>query len=532
MTFSPIVLPQYDTKNSASGTGVTYTGTSASNNGYLAVNLDITSTKNTVPSGILIQISVDNVNFVNYFVDTYFTNTTYQKTINITGKYYKLSVTFASSANYTIYTYLNTNFDQAVNNGIYVAPSVDAHYDAFGKLRVSNPFTLIDLKFPPSNTGDVDYLKNNLQMLYNNTTGGTTAYGNSQAVLTQTGAGTSTSQSRKYCIYQPGKSLLCLASFVFNKSTSTSTSLDYALRVGYFDDYNGVFLQYNKSDTTVAFVLRSNIIGTFSQANDTVYNQAVWNVDRLDGTGNTGILVDFEKAQLLVIDLEWLSVGRLRFGFMVFGKVVYCHKINNLNELSGPYMYTANLPIRYQVVNNTTGTAVLTQICSTVISEGGYRPSVNLFSIASPRQTILPTNEYSVLVLTGNQNYYHNEVVIRSVSIYVSTSDTIKYRVRLYLPEDSPGTFSYTDVATTSVVEYATPNSITVAGSSTVLDQGYVLSKSSIVSTENVSDVIINNNSITSSINNGTIGWIVLTLQSVSVSGSYDAAVSFNWSEF
>lgn len=528
MTFSPIVLPQYDSKNSGSGTGTTFTGTSASNNGYLALNLDITSSQNTIPSGISIQVSVDNITFSNYFVDTYFKNTTYQKTINLTGKFYRLSVTFVSSSTYTIYTFLNTNFDQAANNGIYLAPSVDAHYDAFGKLRVSNPFTLIDLKFPPLNTGDPDYLKNNLQMIYTTTGGGTAAYGNSQAVLTQTGIGTSTSQSRKYCIYQPGKSLLCVASFVFNTSTST----DYASRVGYFDDYNGAFLQYNKSDNTVGFVLRSNTIGTASPVNGTLYTQPNWNVDRLDGTGNTGILVDFTKAQLLVIDLEWLSVGRVRFGFMVFGKIVYCHKINNLNELSGPYMYTANLPIRYQVVNNTTGTAVLTQICSTVISEGGYRPSGNLFSIGSPKQTIPNTNEYSALVLTGNQNYYHNEVVVRSLSIYISTTDTIKYRVRLYLPEDSPGTFSYTTIGTTSVVKYATPNTVTVAGSSTILDQGYALSNSTIIVNQNISDVIINNNSVTSNINNTVIGWIVLTLQSVSASGSYDASVSFNWTEF
>jgi hypothetical protein len=335
-----------------------------------------------------------------------------------------------------------------------------------------------------------------------------------------------------------------LASFVLNTSTSTST--DYALRVGYFDDYNGVFLQYAKSGGTgtISFVVRSNTIGAGSVNNGTVYSQTSWNIDKLDGTGNSGILLDFTKAQLLVIDLEWLSVGRIRCGFMCFGKIVYCHQITNMNSLTGPYMYTANLPVRYQVVNNVGGgTAILTKICATVISEGGYRPSGNIFSQNTGKLSVPNTNEYSVLFLTGNKNttlnsnYYHNEVVLRSLSIYCATSsDVLQYRIRLYLPGDSPGgpaSSSYAAVASTSVIQYATSAStVTTAGNSIILDQGYVTATAIVNVLENVSDYILNNNSITSSIDNSQIGYIVVTLQSLSNTGTFDVYVSLNWAEF
>ena len=374
----------------------------------------------------------------------------------------------------------------------------------------------------------------------NNTATATLLYQNSQAVFTQTGAGTITSQSRKYCIYQPGKSLLCLASFVLNTSTSSSTN--YNLRVGYFDDYNGIFLQYTKSTSTISFVVRSGLIG--GTPTDTSYSQSLWNIDKLDGTGNSGISLDFTKAQLLVIDLEWLSVGRVRCGFMCFGKIVYCHQITNVNSLTGPYMYTANLPVRYQVVNNTTGTAILTKICATVVSEGGYRPSGNIFSVSTRKLTSIPnTNEYSVLFLTGNKNptlnsnYYHNEVILRSLSIYCATSsDVLQYRIRLYLPGDSPGgpaSSSYASVASTSVIQYYdASNNTTIAGNSIILDQGYVTATAIVNVLENVSDYILNNNSITSSIDNSQIGYIVVTLQSLSNTGTFDVYVSLNWAEF
>jgi hypothetical protein len=552
MTFIPSVLSKYDSNNSGTGTTTSFVGTSTAITGYLSININIDASNNSVPNGIIVYTSTDNSTFTTFFTDTYFANTNYQKTVNLTCKYYKLSVDFGGvSTTYTIVTYLNTDFNQDGDNGVYLPAKVEAHYDAFGKLRVSNPYTLIDLKYPPLNSSSTpspgpsaDYLKNNLQMICDpsgNTGGANATYQNSQAVFTQTGSGTITSQSRKYAIYQPGKSLLCLASFVLNTSTSTSSS--YALRVGYFDNYNGVFLQYTKSTSTISFVVRSGLIG--GTPTDTSYNQVAWNIDKLDGTGNSGILLDFfTKAQLLVIDLEWLSVGRVRCGFMCFGKIVYCHQITNVNSLTGPYMYTANLPVRYQVVNNTTGTAVLTKICATVISEGGYRPSGNIFSVSTRKLTSIPVAaEYSVLFLTGNKNttlnsnYYHNEVVLRSLSIYCATSaDVLQYRIRLYLPGDSPGgpaSSSYAAVASTSVIQYYdASNNTTIAGNSIILDQGYVTATAIVNVLENVSDYILNNNSITSSIDNSQIGYIVVTLQSLSNTGNFDVYVSLNWAEF
>ena len=101
--------------------------------------------------------------------------------------------------------------------------------------------------------------------------------------------------------------------------------------------------------------------------------QASWNLNPLDGS-NGGITLDITKAQIFVMDLEWLGVGRVRVGFVIDGQIIYTHQFLHANVISSVYMTTANLPIRYE--NRNFGaqggiTSGFKQICSTLISEGG-----------------------------------------------------------------------------------------------------------------------------------------------------------------
>ena len=81
------------------------------------------------------------------------------------------------------------------------------------------------------------------------------------------------------------------------------------------------------------------------------------------------------------MDFEWLGVGSVRVGFVIDGQPVICHTFNNANNLTTVYMTTAILPVRYEVTNTgaVAAAATLKQICSTVISEGGYEKKVATF---------------------------------------------------------------------------------------------------------------------------------------------------------
>lgn len=232
--------------------------------------------------------------------------------------------------------------------------------DAFGRMRVSEPYTLFD--------SQNRYAADNQFDVATTGTGSTTYLPNEAAVkmeVTAGGVGTVVRQTYRSFPYQPGKGLLVLATFVMD----SNQSLNLTQRVGYFNDSNGVFFQ--RVGGVCSFVLRSSVTGTPSDAR--TVNQDDWNGDKLDGTGDSGLTLDASKAQILWMDFEWLGVGSVRCGFIINGQYIVCHTFNNANNITNVYMTTAILPVRYEIRTATSAVAAsMKAVCSSVISEGGY----------------------------------------------------------------------------------------------------------------------------------------------------------------
>lgn len=246
--------------------------------------------------------------------------------------------------------------------------------DAFGRARFSQPYTIFDSQNRYQQNG---YFDTSLA------TGGTTTYlpNESTVQLNVTTASGSevVRQSYKVFPYQPGKSLLVMNTFAFNAG---KTGLRQ--RVGYFSAQNGVFLE--QDGTTLYLVRRTYVTGAVVE---TRIAQADWNTDKLNGTGDSGFTLDVSKTQIFWQDFEWLGVGSVRCGFVIDGQTVIAHQFNNANNLTTVYMTTAILPIRYEITNTgtTASASSMKQICSTVISEGGYEKKVAL-SVARRTTTV------------------------------------------------------------------------------------------------------------------------------------------------
>lgn len=232
--------------------------------------------------------------------------------------------------------------------------------DAFGRLRTSQPYTIFDSqnRYQPDSQYDTAL-----------TGAGSTSYFIDQSSV-NLNVGTASGdkvirQTFRSFPYQPGKSLLVLATSVMNAGKANLRQ-----RVGYFNDGNGVFFQQN--GTTLAFVLRTSTSGIPNDARTVA--QASWNGDKLDGTGPSGLTLDVTKSQILFLDFEWLGVGSVRAGFVINGTFIVCHTFNNANDIDKVYMTTAILPLRYEIENTgaTASSSALKQICSSVVSEGGY----------------------------------------------------------------------------------------------------------------------------------------------------------------
>lgn len=260
---------------------------------------------------------------------------------------------------------VNPSFKAAVDpitKGLMVAYS-DMQLDAFGRLRTSEPFLVFE--------SIQKYDKQPLIWEEVTTGGGVGTHlpnESSTALTVGTVAGDSViRQTKKYIPYTPARS-----QFVFMTGVLGQLKANVLQRIGYFDVQNGIFFEQNGVDLRV--VLRTFTSGTVSDANFVV--QANWNLDPLDGTGRSGYKLDTTKSNIMIFDMEWLGVGRVRAGFVIDGKVIWAHAFNNANVLSAVYMTTAKLPLRYEITNTgtTASSTTMKHTCGAVMNEGG-RPT-------------------------------------------------------------------------------------------------------------------------------------------------------------
>ena len=235
-----------------------------------------------------------------------------------------------------------------------------ANIDAFNRLRVSEPLTLFDSSHR--------YNDNDLWSEFHSGPNSSGVFNPNQGLMDLNVDSTSGSQvlreTTKIFSYQPGKSLLIMTTFVMNPAKEGLRE-----RVGYFGTENGYYFQ--KGDFDISFVERSSTLGSIQE---NIVLQENWNTDKLDGTGKSGITLDASKGQILWADIEWLGIGTVRMGFVIDGQFIICHKFHHANLIPRTYITTASLPLRYEITNKTatSSSSTLKQICSTVISEGGY----------------------------------------------------------------------------------------------------------------------------------------------------------------
>ena len=344
-----------------------------------------------------------------------------------------------------VHLYNQHAYMKASSVGTLDGGSTNPLYDAFGRQRVSETFTLGDYKhLYDIDSALIDYTVSGGSITHNpnrsSVTLATTTSSGSRAVH----------QTKMYHNYMPGKSQMILSSFVFGNAVSGSVK-----RTGYYDDYNGIFLEQDQTGS-LQFVIRSATGGTGSLVEERV-KQADWNVNTLL---SGSFVLDVTKTQLFFTDFQWLAVGRVRCGFVYKGNTVICHTFDHTNELNVAYMQNPNLPVRCEVVNtaNTATTSSMEQICSTVVSEGGYAEGGNSVALSSPslRQiTASATMPVMAIRLKNSYNGLKNRAFVRVNNVGAFTEDqTAQYKL-VKLPQSSSLTGgSWVSVSSDSVVEY------------------------------------------------------------------------------
>lgn len=352
-----------------------------------------------------------------------------------------------------------------------VTRNVDMSFDAFNRLRVSQPTT----EFGAFN----EYKINPFNWVTSTTGTGTATYSTTTKNTTLATGGTASGaravlQSRVYFRYNPGKGLFPALTFVLGSTPPTNC----AKRAGYFDDDNGLYVEW--TSTGVRFVRRSNVSGSVV---NTPFEQASWNVDPLNGLGPSGITLDLTMGQIFWLDFQFLGVGTVRFGFEINGVQYLCHQVNHANlTATQPYMATANLPVRYEIVNTGTasGTATMGCICAKVDSEGGFEP-VGIQYSASNGVTAKSTTTTLIPLLSIRPGPTFGGITNRgwimpqSAEIFgVSSPNALNVYYQIILNATLTGA-SWTAVNTNAMGQYDITASAVALGTGVVIEEGYTV---------------------------------------------------------
>ncbi len=298
--------------------------------------------------------------------------------------------------------------------------------DAFGRLRVSTPFTIFDSQHRYQINDKWNYVTSG---------GAATVYETNGSLVNLNTNLSSGSQvvceTKRVMPYQPGKSLL-----IYNTFTMTNVQENQRQRVGYFGAQNGIYFEMN--GTTANFVLRSYISGSVTE---TRVPKGSWNVDNLNGTGPSGYtLSNFNNSLIFFIDIEWLGVGDVRVGFVLNGAYIHCHTFRHTpvggNPISGTYMTTACLPLRYEITNTGTVTASgnLKQICNSVVSEGGYEGFSRRYNkdLGTTVKNLTDADVlYPIISLRLASGRLDSIIVPSNVSAIITSNQNVNYRIIL-----------------------------------------------------------------------------------------------------
>jgi hypothetical protein len=366
------------------------------------------------------------------------------------------------SSNY-IYDTILAQWRPILDSDFAGGSSAGTQNDAFGRQRISSPMTLFDSSHRYKDNG-----------LWNTFTSGTATgvFNTNQGLVNLTiGSGINDEiirETTKVCSYQPGKSLL-----IMNTAVMEAPKTGLRQRVGYYGSDNGIYIELSGSNLN--FVERTSVSGSLME---TRVPQSSWNGDQLNGSGSSNLTLNISKAQIFWMDIEWLGLGTVRCGFVINGKFIVAHSFHHANIINSTYITTASLPLRYEIKNAaaTSGASTLKQICSTVISEGGYElrglQQAVTIPLNAPRECTVANTYYPVISLKLKSGFLDGIVILTALSM-VGTGNNAVFNWRVVASGTTTGG-QWVDAGENSAIQYNISGTSFSGGR--VLASGYMTS--------------------------------------------------------
>lgn len=240
---------------------------------------------------------------------------------------------------------------------------------ATGELLIDEPWLISPLKF--------SYNMNTYSAITNTTGSGTITYDSGLAIMESTGAGTATITSGIRAYAEPGQGVSCVFAAAFFNSIDITGVIEIA---GVGNDTDGFF--FGSVDGLFGILHRNNSVDTFITQNQ-------WNVDKMDGTGTSGIVLDTTLGNIYKIQYLRLEFGNINFYIesAETGQFVLVHQIEYTNNNTAPSLSNPGIQLMAQV--SSTGGEIYMELSSMgLYTEGIFNPHLGIRNNISDSNTI------------------------------------------------------------------------------------------------------------------------------------------------
>jgi hypothetical protein len=155
---------------------------------------------------------------------------------------------------------------------------------------------------------------------------------------------------------------------------------------------------------------------------DTRTPQSQWNMDKGDGTGFTGYILDTSKIQMAYMDYSWYGAGKIRYGFKdSIGHIRYFHEYIHNNKLDESYFRSGNLPARYEIENgpNSSTAPTLFHFGTSIIMDGTFDDD-KAYQFTGQSRPFAYTSGGNQSISSGGESTF-SQVTLDGQRVYVYT---------------------------------------------------------------------------------------------------------------
>lgn len=354
------------------------------------------------------------------------------------------------------------NVGDCLKTSTTIAPGEDnPSHDSFGRFRVTQSQVAYTLRFING--------QNPLLTTTNTVSGGTVTNNDltssADVNVTITNGSRALLQSKEYIQYTPGKT-----SQAYLAGRFSANSANRKQRLGCFDDNDGLFFEYESG--ILYSVTRTSVSGS---PVDTRVASTDWNIDKMDGTGPSGITLNPELIQTYIIQFQWHGSGMRIWGLSLNNTILFVHKQSNANVGTNPWAKSADFPIRGEVVNTATAanTATLRIQSFVALTEGADFNGNQRHAVSRSTNKAVNTSAF-IPCFSVRLKAAFNRGSLKVIKVPVLSTSTDNLEIRLILNPTLTAA-SWTSAGTNSIAEF--DESATAASGGEVLSVFYAVGR-------------------------------------------------------